>query len=134
MEEALQTPASTRKWTLLVVEDETLIRSMVSDYLRDADFTVIEAKNADEAITVISSSTPVDLVFTDVDMPGDMDGLMLASWIHRYDPNVPVIVTSGVAELRDDYRGMRVLQKPYSPRVLERKIRELLGASARTPR
>jgi DNA-binding response OmpR family regulator len=127
MEEALQTPASTRKWTLLVVEDETLIRSMVSDYLRDADFTVIEAKNADEAITVISSSTPVD-------MPGDMDGLMLASWIHRYDPNVPVIVTSGVAELRDDYRGMRVLQKPYSPRVLERKIRELLGASARTPR
>ena len=131
MEEAFLTPAPTRKSVVLVVEDEIPIRSMVSEYLRDVGFAVIEARNAGEAVAVLAASTPVDLVFTDVDMPGTMDGLMLAAWVQETHPAVPVILASGVAELRDGHRGAGVLPKPYSPKVLERKIRELLGKTTR---
>ncbi len=105
---------------------------MVSDYLRDVGFAVIEARSAGEAVAIFAALVPVDLVFTDVDMPGTMDGLMLASWVRENHPAVPVIVASGVAELRDDHRADCLLQKPYSPRGLERKIRELLGEATKT--
>jgi DNA-binding response OmpR family regulator len=130
MEKAFQSEAADREIVLLVVEDEAPIRSMVCEYLRDVGFRVIEARDADEAIMVFSSATPVDLVFTDVDMPGSIDGLRLALWIRECHPSVPVMVTSGVAELRDIYQGLRVLPKPYSPRILERQIRELLEEEA----
>jgi len=128
----LQAPELKRKWVVLIVEDEAIIRAMVADYLRDLDFTIIELKDADEAIAVFSSTTPIDLVFTDVNMPGKLDGFMLAAWIADHHPTVPVILASGVAELRDQDRRFVILQKPYSPSELERKIRELLAGAART--
>lgn len=132
MEEAFQSTVSDRKSVVLIVEDEIPIRSMVADYLRDVGFAVVEARNAGEAVAIFAALIPVDLVFTDVDMPGTMDGLMLASWVRENHPALPIIVASGVAELRNDHRADCLLQKPYSPRVLERKIRELLGEARKT--
>jgi CheY-like chemotaxis protein len=129
--QSLQAPAQTRKWVVLLVEDEAVIRTMVADYLRDLNFIIIEVKDADEAIAVFSSATPIDLVFTDVNMPGKLDGFKLAAWISEHHPTVRIILASGVAELRNQDRGFVILQKPYSPSLLERKIRELLGMGAR---
>jgi len=80
---------------VLVVEDEFLIRTLVADYLRDAGFVVIEAFNGDEAIALLSADAAVDLVFTDVRMPGGVDGMALLAYIRGRRPDLPVVVTSG---------------------------------------
>ena len=66
-----------------------------ADYLRDAGYSVIEAANAAEALEIFASGEAVDVVFTDVQMPGAMDGSMLARWVHEYHPDTEVLVTSG---------------------------------------
>ena len=80
---------------VLVVEDEFLIRTMVSDALRDAGLAVIEAIDADEAMRVLQSGVAIDLMFTDVRMPGSMDGLTLLKNCTQLFPDLPVIMTSG---------------------------------------
>jgi DNA-binding NtrC family response regulator len=90
--------AKERGPTILIVDDEALIRMTVSDYLQERGFKVLEASNAAEAIGVIRSSrTSIDLVFSDVRMPGDLDGFGLSTWIRKNRPELPVILTSGDA-------------------------------------
>jgi CheY-like chemotaxis protein len=84
-----------RQRVILVVEDEILVRLTAADYLRDAGYSVIEAANAAEALEIFASGEAVDVVFTDVQMPGAMDGSMLARWVHEYHPDTEVLVTSG---------------------------------------
>ena len=79
---------------VLVVEDELLVRMMLSDELRDAGYDVLEAYNADEALEVLHSTARVDLIASDVRMPGSMDGLGLLKEIKRSFPAIPVIITS----------------------------------------
>lgn len=116
---------------ILVVEDEVLIRLDVSDFLRGEGFDVVEAASADEAIAVMAAGEHVSLVFTDVQMPGSVDGLGLVRWIRRHRPGVPVIVTSGLARDRDlapDLADLApVEQKPYSESALIRRIRRRLA-------
>ena len=76
---------TTRRWAVLVVEDEILVRLTMADCLRAAGYVVVEAANATEALAVLTSGEPVDVIFTDVRMPGAMDGLMLARWVHEQD-------------------------------------------------
>ena len=83
---------------VLVVEDELLLRMLVSDYLRDAGFAVVEALNGDEAIAILEAGAAIDLVFTDVRMPGSADGLEVLSFVRRTRPSIPVVVTSGHLE------------------------------------
>lgn len=90
--------ATPRPPAVLVVEDEILVRLMVADYLRDAGYIVVEAANANEALAVFASGQPVNVVFTDVEMPGTMDGLMLARWVYENHPGVQVLVTSGKSD------------------------------------
>jgi CheY-like chemotaxis protein len=80
---------------ILVVEDEFLIRLMVSDELRAAGFDVIEACDGDEAVTVLNSLARVDLIFSDVRMPGSLDGLELLTFVKATFPALPVIIASG---------------------------------------
>ena len=80
---------------VLVVEDEFLIRTMVSDDLREAEYEVIEACNADEALAILRSGAGVDLIFSDVRMPGTLDGLELLAMVRARDPAFPVVITSG---------------------------------------
>jgi DNA-binding NtrC family response regulator len=81
--------------TILVVEDEALIRLDISEALRRFGFNVIEAANADEALRILQSGVPVSVVFTDVKMPGSMDGIGLTLHIHRRYPATRCVITSG---------------------------------------
>jgi CheY-like chemotaxis protein len=117
--------------TILVVEDEVLIRMAVSDYLRECGFHVVEAGNAEEAIAVLKSDTTVDIVFSDVNMPGSLDGFGLAQWIRRERPQLKVILTSGVTRKAKEAGSLcehgPLLAKPYHHGELERQIRQLLA-------
>ncbi len=125
-------PAPASQSTILVVEDEVLIRMAVCDYLRGCGFRVIEAGSADEAVEVLKVDTAIDIVFSDVNMPGNLDGFGLAQWVRRERPRLKVILTSGVArkakaagELCEDGP---FLEKPYNHGDLERHIRRLLAS------
>ena len=100
---------------ILVVEDEFLVRMMVSDFLRDAGFTVIEAFNADEAISILHSGATIDLMLSDVRMPGSMDGLGLLDYSRDMFPGLPVIITSGHLVPGDALAkgATQFLAKPY---------------------
>lgn len=117
---------------VLVVEDEFLIRMLVADHLRDAGFTVIEAFNGDEAIAILTTGAPIDLVFTDVRMPGAADGMALLAFIKRTQPDLPVVMTSGHLEPELAYAGgaRRFLDKPCDPDFVVAAIRTALHAPA----
>jgi CheY-like chemotaxis protein len=117
---------------ILVVEDDGLVRGVVADYLRDCGFPVAEADSADEAIRSLRTSERIDIVFSDVQMPGSFDGFALARWVRRERPGVKVILTSGAprtvraaGELCDAGPLMR---KPYELGELARRIRKLVAA------
>lgn len=119
--------------TILIVEDEILLRSVIAEHLRDQGFHVIESTNAREAIDVIASKTPVDLVFTDHNMPGAMDGRTLVAWLTHNRPGLPVILTSGsLCPAAGGDAHPRFMMKPYSVEDVERQIRLLLQASRDT--
>lgn len=101
---------------ILVVEDELLVRLMVSDFLREAGFSVIEAINADEAVEILLSGVSIDLMFSDVRMPGSMSGLELLRYSQERFPALPVIITSGHLLPRDALAkgAVQFLEKPYS--------------------
>jgi CheY-like chemotaxis protein len=110
--------------TVLVVEDEPLIRICAAHCLADAGFEVIEAADAAEAMEALEARNDVALVFTDVNMPGQLDGLELAWEVSRRRPEIPVIVTSGKATPREDQIpwGSRFLAKPYVPEGLPKIV------------
>lgn len=113
-----------RQPTVLVVEDDVLERGPLAEYLRDANFKVIEAATAHEAVEVLSSDTTVDIVFSDIRMPGGMDGLALARWIAERMPSLPVLLTSGDRNIQ--VRGPHYINKPYIYRDVERRLRQLM--------
>lgn len=122
-----------RPHTILVVEDEVLIRLAVAEGLRDCGYHVLEASNAADAIVVLNSGTPVDLVFTDVQMPGERDGLDLARWVRRNRPEARILITSGrtlTSDLGDDLGDLGPVQaKPFAQQALLRRIQGLLAGS-----
>jgi CheY-like chemotaxis protein len=112
---------------VLVVEDEFLLRMDAADAIGAAGFEVIEAANADEAIEVLETRSDITVVFTDIQMPGSMDGLKLARAVRGRWPPIKIIATSGrlnVGEM-DLPEGGRFLPKPYSPAQVTGVLREL---------
>ena len=118
--------------TVLVVEDEFLIRMLVADHLRDAGFVVIEAFNGDEAIDILATGAAIDLVFTDVRMPGSADGMDLLAFVQSTRPDLPVLMTSGHLEPELAYAGgaQRFLSKPCDPDFVVAAIRKAVGSDA----
>ena len=112
---------------VLVVEDDFLIRMHAVEMIADAGFEVVEAANADEAILVLEARLDITIVFTDVQMPGSMDGLKLAAAIRGRWPPVKIVATSGLVDVRsiDLPPGSRFLPKPYSPSQIVATLREL---------
>ena len=101
--------------SVLVVEDEVLIRLSIADELLEHGFEVFEAGGADDAISILERHQHIQLVFTDIDMPGSMDGLRLAKFVRGRWPPIIIIVTSGrflptSEELPND---VRFFAKPY---------------------
>ena len=122
-------PASFVLPLILVVEDEGLIRLDIADHLRDCGYQVLEAGHAAEAIEILQADVPVGLVFSDVRMPGKLDGFDLAQWIRRHRPEVRVILTSGhaVQKAHELCSERPFLTKPYDPANVLRQIHRLLG-------
>lgn len=114
---------------VLVVEDDAIILLDIADQLREEGFTIYEASNADIAIEMLSQHTDIRLIFTDIDMPGSMDGLKLAAVVRDRWPPVKIIVTSGryrigMPLLPD---GSAFFAKPCSHVDIVRSIREMLA-------
>ncbi len=124
-------PDLDRAHTILIVEDETLVRMATAEHLRDAGYTVIEAATGEEAQAVLEAGVAVSLIFSDVNMPGAVDGLALAAWAGAQSNPPVVLLTSGVPDMLTQARtrcpNVRAyLTKPYVYEDLERSIRELL--------
>jgi CheY-like chemotaxis protein len=119
---------------VLVVEDDFLIRISAVEMIEAAGFDVVEAANADEAIEILISRLDIAVVFTDIQMPGSMDGLKLAAKIRGRWPPIKIVATSGLVDVRrlDLPDGGRFLPKPYSCADIVGALRELTSAEART--
>jgi len=98
---------------VLVVEDEVFVRLMAVDAIEEAGFCAVEASDADEAITVLEDRSDIDVVFSDIKMPGSIDGLALADAIKHRWPHIFTILTSGHLTMPDLPPGTTFLQKPY---------------------
>jgi CheY-like chemotaxis protein len=113
---------------ILVVEDEILIRSAVAEFLRNVGYKVIEAADAGEAVAIFASGTQIDLVFSDINMPGAMDGVGLARWIADHHPGIHVILTSAIGHAcRAGQSVADFLSKPYRLAEAARRIASLLN-------
>ena len=119
----------TKKAVILVVEDEALIRMGAVEMLEDAGFEVVEAWNAHDALGILESRSDVRAVFTDINMPGTLDGMRLARLVRDRWPPIHLIVTSGLISPNDDDLppGGRFIRKPYDPKHVIATVRELLN-------
>ena len=109
---------------VLVVEDEFFLRYVTAEYLEDYGFSVLQAANADEAVGLLQSNRDVGAVFSDIQMPGSMNGLGLAHWITETLPDVKVLLTSGQV-LPAAAREWTLLAKPYDMAEVERRLRDM---------
>ena len=87
--------------TVLIVEDEMMLRMRAVDIVEDAGFTPIEAVNADDALAILESRSDIELLFTDIQMPGSIDGLKLAHAVHERWPLIKIMIVSGQLKLTD---------------------------------
>ena len=112
---------------VLIVEDEPLLRLMAIDVVKDAGFDAVEACDADEAIRILESRRDITIVFTDIDMPGSMDGLLLAAAVRDRWPPIQIIVTSGYARFRDPVlpHGAVFFRKPYDIDKVTEQLRAM---------
>jgi CheY-like chemotaxis protein len=122
-----------RAQTLLIVEDEELIRVALADYFQDCGFKVLETATADAAVEILEKSgLVVDLVVSDVRTPGAIDGFELAQWIREHQKGLPVILTSGDAMksklAKDLCKEEAFLQKPFRQDALLTQVRLLIGS------
>ena len=106
-----------------------MVRELSVSELQDAGYTVIEAADARQALAILENGVPVDVLFTDVNMPGEIDGIVLARMVHSRWPRVGLIVTSGKTdvpetELPDDGRFIR---KPYRLSEMSRMVGQIAG-------
>ncbi len=119
---------SHRSPVVLLVEDEPLVRMAAADDLQEAGFHVLEAANADVALAVLEScSDDVQVLFTDVHMPGSRDGLELARCVHERWPAIELLIASGRLRLGPDEipDNARFVSKPFEPTHLVRQLWEL---------
>jgi CheY-like chemotaxis protein len=118
--------------TVLVVEDEGLVRLDVAESLREAGFAVLEATDAAEALEIVLGGEDIDVLFTDINMPGDMDGIELAKRVHDCRPTVRLVLTSGAIKPTPDQipDDGAFIAKPYSPEAITRAVQ---GPRAATP-
>ncbi|MBC8785364.1 MAG: response regulator [Pseudomonas fluorescens] len=115
--------------TILVVEDDAIVRMLIVDVLEELEFTVVEAADAEEALKIVENAgLVIDLMMTDVGLP-DMDGKQLATKVRELRPSLPILFASGYAENIDVSPGMQVIGKPFSIDQLRDKVKSMLPAA-----
>jgi CheY-like chemotaxis protein len=122
--------AASNRPVVLIVEDEVLLRWQAVAIVEDAGFDVVEAANGDEAIAILEVRDDVHVLFTDIRMPGAIDGLRLAHMVRTRWPPVKILAASGQTTFRADDlpAGAKYLLKPYAFETLSRTIMELAQA------
>src|SRR6202035_2073255 len=117
---------------VLIVEDEMLLRMRAVDIVEDAGFRPVEAINADEAIAILESRSDIDLLFTDIQMPGSMDGLKLAHAVHDRWPSIKIILVSGQVRPSDAERpaDSRFFGKPLGIGQMIHELQAMIGEGA----
>ncbi len=116
--------------TVLIVEDETLISHLVADWLNDRGFAVHEAASGDEALDYIDQGGPVDVMFTDVNLPGSINGAQLAARVRAMRPELPIVYASGrytSDEIAPLVPRSVFVPKPYNPADVCSLLRRLTG-------
>ena len=115
---------------VLVVEDELLLRMLAVEVVEEAGFIAIEARDADEAVILLESRTDITLLFTDINMPGSMDGLKLAHAVRNRWPPIKILVVSGKQRLRPSELPSNscFVGKPYQPSALVAELRTMVGS------
>jgi CheY-like chemotaxis protein len=114
---------------VLVVEDEMLLRMRAVDMVEDAGFTSVEAVDADEAVAILESRSDIALLFTDIQMPGSMDGLKLAHAVHKRWPPIKIILVSGQLKLAsiDIPADSRFFGKPLEAKKMIAEMQSMIG-------
>ena len=120
------------KPVVLVVEDDPIIRAGAMDLVESAGCCALEARDADEAIRILELRRDIRLVFTDIDMPGSMDGLKLSHYVRERWPPIHIIVASGKAIIEESQLplGARFFAKPYLHQPIVDAIAGFFGAAA----
>jgi two-component sensor histidine kinase len=118
--------------SVLVVEDEMLLRMRAVDMVEDAGFTPIEAVNADDALAILESRSDIEMLFTDIQMPGSMDGLKLAYAVHERWPLIKIILVSGQLKLTDNDKpaDSRFFGKPLDVKQMIAVMQDMIGKGA----
>jgi CheY-like chemotaxis protein len=114
---------------VLVVEDEMLLRMRAVDMVEDAGYTPVEAVDADEAVAILESRSDIALMFSDIQMPGSMDGLKLAQAVHERWPPIKIILVSGQLKLAsiDIPADSRFFGKPFEAADMIAEMRNMIG-------
>ena len=112
--------------TIMVVEDELLLRLDLANQLHSAGFEVIEAQSADEALKILATNINVDLILTDIRMPGQIDGLGLVSFAQRQDRRIKLVLLSAYVDAESESPADATFAKPVRIGAILAKIRELL--------
>lgn len=120
---------------VLIVEDEPLLRMLAVDVVEEAGFVGLEARNADEAVALLCSRPDISVLFTDIDMPGCMDGLELAHAVRQRWPLIKILIASGhirlpVSELPSN---SCFVGKPYKAAAIVAELRSLVGSAQIEP-
>ena len=118
-----------RPYVVLVVEDEPILRLHALDIVEEAGFTAIEARNADEAIAILENRSDIALLFTDINMPGTMDGLKLAHAVRNRWPPIKIVVVSGHVEVdvSELPTHSRFFGKPFEAQKMIGELRALIA-------
>lgn len=114
---------------VLVVEDEPLLRMLAVEVVEEAGFLAIEARDADEAVELLESRTDIIVLFTDINMPGSMDGLKLAHAVHDRWPPIKILLVSGQQRLQscDIPSNSCFMGKPYQASALADELRSMVS-------
>src|SRR5437899_3186315 len=128
----LTATGSTEVPKVLVVEDEMVLRMRAADLVEDAGFSPVEAVNADEAMAILESRSDIALLFTDIQMPGSMDGLKLAHAVHARWPAIKIVLVSGHVKPSDAERpaDSRFFGKPLGVEQMIAELQAMVGAGA----
>ena len=120
-------PSAGRGEVILVVEDNPEVKLVAVALLEQLNYRTVAVDNAKSALNLLATGTPIDLVFTDVMLPGDLDGVALAQAISKKHPRVPVLLTSGYAKALAGRHGLPILRKPYQISALANPLHTRSG-------
>ena len=127
---ATQTSQERKSTTILVVEDEALVRMVIADYLRECGYRVIEAATADEALAILKAESRIQILFSDIEMPGELNGFGLARWAREHRPDLAVLLTSGRSQAANAAEELcdsgPLIAKPYTAEDVMMHISSLL--------